>query len=66
VARRQPSLLAAVRDMSRGLAASWPTCARHGLDHGASREIAAGNQDLSERTEQQAGSLEQTAATWRS
>ena len=27
----------------------------------ASREIAAGNQDLSERTERQAGSLEQTS-----
>ncbi|PTT87530.1 chemotaxis protein [Pelomonas sp. HMWF004] len=57
------SLLAAVRDMSRGLAAIVANV-RTGTDSitVASREIAAGNQDLSERTEKQAGSLEQTAS----
>ena len=56
------SLLAAVRDMSRGLAAIVSNV-RQGTDSitTASREIAAGNQDLSERTERQAGSLEQTS-----
>jgi len=56
------SLLGAVRDMSRGLAAIVANV-RHGTDSMtlASREIAAGNQDLSERTERQAGSLEQTS-----
>ena len=58
------SLLAAVRDMSRGLAAIVSNV-RHGTDSMtvASREIAAGNQDLSERTERQAGSLEQTSGS---
>jgi methyl-accepting chemotaxis protein len=59
----EESLLAAVRDMSRGLAAIVANV-RTGTDSMtvASREIAAGNQDLSERTEKQAGSLEQTAS----
>jgi methyl-accepting chemotaxis protein len=59
----EQSLLAAVRDMSRGLAAIVANV-RTGTDSMtvASREIAAGNQDLSERTEKQAGSLEQTAS----
>jgi methyl-accepting chemotaxis protein len=58
----EQSMLAAVRDMSRGLAAIVANV-RTGTDSMtvASREIAAGNQDLSERTEKQAGSLEQTA-----
>ncbi len=58
------SLLAAVRDMSRGLSAIVSNV-RHGTDSMtvASREIAAGNQDLSERTERQAGSLEQTSGS---
>ncbi|MFT7723324.1 MAG: methyl-accepting chemotaxis protein [Roseateles sp.] len=58
----EQSLLAAVRDMSRGLSAIVANV-RTGTDSMtvASREIAAGNQDLSERTEKQAGSLEQTA-----
>ncbi|MDR7334892.1 methyl-accepting chemotaxis protein [Roseateles asaccharophilus] len=58
------SLLAAVRDMSRGLS-SIVANVRHGTDSMtvASREIAAGNQDLSERTERQAGSLEQTSGS---
>ena len=57
------SLLAAVRDMAQGLAAIVAHV-RGGTDAMtiASREIAAGNQDLSERTERQAGSLEQTAS----
>jgi methyl-accepting chemotaxis protein len=56
------SLLAAVRDMSRGLS-SIVANVRTGTDSMtvASREIAAGNHDLSERTEKQAGSLEQTS-----
>ncbi|MFG6440706.1 methyl-accepting chemotaxis protein [Roseateles sp. LKC17W] len=60
----EQSLLAAVRDMSRGLAAIVANV-RHGTDSMtvASREIAAGNQDLSERTERQAGSLEQTSGS---
>ncbi|HEY0954212.1 MAG TPA: methyl-accepting chemotaxis protein [Roseateles sp.] len=58
------SLLAAVRDMSRGLSAIVANV-RQGTDSMtvASREIAAGNQDLSERTERQAGSLEQTSGS---
>ena len=57
------SLLAAVRDMSQGLSAIVGNV-RSGTDSMtlASREIAAGNQDLSVRTEKQAGSLEQTAS----
>jgi methyl-accepting chemotaxis protein len=31
----------------------------------ASKEITAGNNDLSHRTEEQAANLEQTAATWK-
>ena len=60
----EQSLLAAVRDMSRGLAAIVSNV-RTGTDSVtvASREIAAGNQDLSERTERQAGSLEQTSGS---
>ncbi|MFN3862557.1 MAG: chemotaxis protein, partial [Roseateles sp.] len=60
----EQSLLAAVRDMSRGLAAIVSNV-RHAADSMtvASREIAAGNQDLSERTERQAGSLEQTSGS---
>ncbi len=58
------SLLAAVRDMSLGLSAIVANV-RQGTDSMtvASREIAAGNQDLSERTERQAGSLEQTSGS---
>ena len=60
----EQSLLAAVRDMSRGLAAIVSNV-RTGTDSMTvtSREIAAGNQDLSERTERQAGSLEQTSGS---
>ncbi|WP_326537155.1 methyl-accepting chemotaxis protein [Pseudorhodoferax sp.] len=59
----ESSLLAAVRDMSQGLAAIVANV-RGGTDAMtvASRQIAAGNQDLSERTERQAGSLEQTSS----
>ena len=59
----EQSLLAAVRDMSSGLAGIVSNV-RTGTDSMtvASREIAAGNHDLSERTEKQAGSLEQTAS----
>jgi methyl-accepting chemotaxis protein len=59
----EASLLAAVRDMAQGLAAIV-TNVRGGTDAMtvASREIAAGNQNLSERTERQASSLEQTSA----
>ena len=58
------SLLAAVRDMSQGLA-SIVANVRTGTDSMsvASREIAVGNQDLSQRTEKQASSLEQTASS---
>ncbi len=57
------SLLAAVRDTAQGLKAIVSEV-RNGTDSMtvASREIAAGNQDLSTRTEKQAGSLEQTAS----
>jgi methyl-accepting chemotaxis protein len=60
----EQSLLAAVRDMSRGLSAIVSNV-RQGTDSMtvASREIAAGNHDLSERTERQAGSLEQTSGS---
>ena len=59
----EQSLLAAVRDMSRGLAAIVSNV-RSGTDSigVASREIAAGNHDLSVRTEKQASSLEQTSS----
>ena len=57
------SLLAAVRDMSTGLAAIVADV-RTGTDSMtiASREIAVGNHDLSLRTEKQASSLEQTSS----
>ena len=53
-----------VRDMSRGLSAIVSNV-RSGSESMtvASREIAAGNQDLSERTERQAGSLVQTSGS---
>ncbi|MBB2486613.1 chemotaxis protein [Mitsuaria sp. WAJ17] len=59
----EASLLAAVRDMSRGLAAIVANV-RTGTDSMtvASREIAVGNHDLSVRTEKQATSLEQTSS----
>ncbi len=57
------SLLAAVRDMSGGLAAIVGEV-RSGSSRMrlAAQEIASGNQDLSERTEMQAASLERTTA----
>ena len=57
------SLLAAVRDMSGGLA-SIVGEVRSGSSRmrSAAQEIASGNQDLSERTEMQAASLERTTA----
>ncbi len=57
------SLLAAVRDMSGGLAAIVGEV-RGGSSRmrSAAQEIASGNQDLSERTEMQAASLERTTA----
>ena len=57
------SLLAAVREVSQGLAAIV-TDVRTGTDSMsvASREIAVGNHDLSVRTEKQATSLEQTSS----
>jgi len=57
------SLLAAVRDMSGGLA-SIVGEVRSGSSRMrcAAQEIASGNQDLSERTEMQAASLERTTA----
>jgi len=57
------SLLAAVRDMSQGLAAIVSNV-RSGTDSMtvASREIAVGNHDLSVRTEKQASSLEHTSS----
>ncbi len=60
------SLLSAVQDMSQGLAGIVREV-RTGTEsiNTASREIAIGNQDLSMRTEKQAGSLEQTSSTMR-
>uniref|UniRef100_UPI00286C1410 methyl-accepting chemotaxis protein n=1 Tax=Roseateles sp. TaxID=1971397 RepID=UPI00286C1410 len=57
------SLLAAVRDVSQGLAGIVSNV-RSGTDSMsvASREIAVGNHDLSMRTEKQATSLEQTSS----
>ena len=57
------SLLAAVRDMTQGLSGIVGEV-RGGSSRmrDAAREIAVGNQDLSERTEQQAASLERTSA----
>ena len=56
------SLLGAVQAMSTGLA-NIVSHVRSGADsvNVAARQIAAGNQDLSERTEQQASSLSQTS-----
>ena len=58
------SLLAAMRDMRDGLA-QVVARVREGAESVsmASGEIAAGNTDLSQRTEQQASALQQTAAT---
>ncbi len=60
----QDSLLAWLRNMQGSLAQAVAEV-RRGSDHvaHASGEIAAGNQDLSVRTEQQAGELQQTAST---
>ncbi|MBN8506601.1 MAG: chemotaxis protein [Burkholderiales bacterium] len=60
------SLLAAVRDMARGLE-TIVRDVRQGTESitTASQEIASGNLDLSQRTERQAGSLEQTASNVR-
>ncbi|WP_279757082.1 methyl-accepting chemotaxis protein [Mitsuaria sp. GD03876] len=60
------SLLAAVRDMARGLSGLVAEV-RGGTESigVASRQIAAGNQDLSGRTERQAGSLEETSSHMR-
>ncbi|HEX2603179.1 MAG TPA: methyl-accepting chemotaxis protein [Oxalicibacterium sp.] len=57
-------LLGSVNSIGQGLAnVIWNI--RHGTEllHSATNEIAAGNQDLSVRTEQQAGSLEKTASS---
>ena len=57
-------LLGALRDMNNSLQnVVWHV--RQGIDTftNASREIAAGNQDLSSRTEEQASSLEETASS---
>jgi len=53
LARTQQSLRALVADVSQSAQAI----------SGATSEIAAGNQDLSNRTEQQAGNLQQTASS---
>jgi methyl-accepting chemotaxis protein len=58
------SVLAAVRDMAKGLADL--IAGVHGSAEAiasASRQIAAGNQDLSDRTEEQATSLQHTATS---
>jgi len=57
-------LISAINSIGQGLAnVIWNI--RHGTEtlYSATNEIAAGNQDLSVRTEQQAGSLEKTAAS---
>jgi len=57
-------LLSAVNSIGQGLAnVIWNI--RHGTEllHSATNEIAVGNQDLSARTEQQAGALEETASS---
>jgi methyl-accepting chemotaxis protein-2 (aspartate sensor receptor) len=57
-------LQTAVNSIGQGLAnVIWNI--RHGTEllHSATNEIAAGNQDLSVRTEQQAGALEKTASS---
>jgi len=58
------SLLAAVRDMAQGLS-GIVSHVRQGTDSitVAAREIAAGNHDLSDRTERQATALEQTSGS---
>ncbi len=58
------SVLAAVRDMAQGLSALIGKV-RGGTVNiaSASAQIAAGNQDLSNRTEEQASSLQRTAAS---
>ncbi|USX18579.1 methyl-accepting chemotaxis protein [Oxalobacteraceae bacterium OTU3REALA1] len=57
-------LLAALKEMNASLL-GIVTEVRSGTDHitTSSSEIAAGNQDLSRRTEQQAGALEETASS---
>jgi len=57
-------LLSALKDMNSSLSAIV-TEVRNGTDHitTSSSEIAAGNQDLSRRTEQQASALEETASS---
>jgi methyl-accepting chemotaxis protein len=57
-------LLSALKDMNASLL-GIVTEVRSGTDHitTSSSEIAAGNQDLSRRTEQQAGALEETASS---
>ena len=63
-ARDQQSLLASLREMREGLA-RIVTSVRSGTDSMsvAAREIAAGNLDLSQRTEQTASNLQQTASS---
>jgi methyl-accepting chemotaxis protein len=60
----EESVLAAVREMARGLAVLIANV-RAGTDTiaGVSQQIAAGNQDLSDRTENQAASLQKAAAS---
>jgi methyl-accepting chemotaxis protein len=57
-------LMTAMNGISMGLA-TMVTSIRHGTDQvaAASAQIATGNQDLSSRTEHQAGALEQTASS---
>ncbi|RFP21579.1 HAMP domain-containing protein [Duganella sp. BJB488] len=57
-------LLTALKEMNASLL-GIVTEVRNGTDHitTSSSEIAAGNQDLSRRTEQQAGALEETASS---
>ncbi len=58
------SFLAALHDMSQGLS-GIVSSVREGSDEMAvaAREIAGGNQDLSARTERQAGALQETASS---
>jgi methyl-accepting chemotaxis protein len=60
----EESVLAAVREMARGLAELIANV-RHGTEAIASvsQQMAAGNQDLSDRTEDQATSLQKAAAS---
>jgi methyl-accepting chemotaxis protein len=57
-------LFAAMQRMQRGLSQTVANV-RHNCEaiHGGAREIAAGNLDLSSRTEQQSAALEETAAS---